>query len=164
MLHYSTNTFSKFQDLEDFVSGAGDAGFIYFSMGSALRGDMMPAAKRKIFLKVFSQLKQRVLWKWESETMEGEVLPKNIKLSKWLPQQDLLGHPKIRAFITHCGGGSTEEAIYHGTPLLGLPMFADQTMNAQKAKRFGFLKLLEWNDVTEEALEASLKELLENPE
>ena len=117
------------KDLEDFVSGSKD-GFILFSMGSAMRGDKMPEKKRKIFLNVFSKLKQRVLWKWESEKMPEE-LPKNVKLSKWLPQQDLLGHKGMKMFITHCGGGSTEEAIYHGVPLVGLPMFG-------KAKSFNF--------------------------
>ncbi len=54
----------------------------------------MPEEKRKLFLNVFSKLKQKVLWKWETEMMPD--LPKNVKLSKWLPQQDVLGHPKIR--------------------------------------------------------------------
>ena len=30
-----------------------------------------------------------MLWKWHEETMKD--LPPNVKLSKWLPQQDLLG-------------------------------------------------------------------------
>lgn len=95
--------------MESFINEGKD-GFILFSMGSAIKGEMMSEQKRKIFVNVFSKLKQRVLWKWESETMPD--LPKNVKLSKWLPQQDLLGHEKIKMFITHCGGGSTEEAIY----------------------------------------------------
>lgn len=99
------------KDLEDFIQ-QGKHGFIYFSMGSAIKGSQMPEEKRKMFLKVFSQLKQQVLWKWETESMAD--LPKNVKLSKWLPQQDILGHKDIKMFITHCGGGSTEEAIYHG--------------------------------------------------
>ena len=41
----------------------------------------MPEAYRKIFLDTFAKLKQRVLWKWETETMED--LPPNVKLSKW---------------------------------------------------------------------------------
>lgn len=81
-------------------------------MGSAIQASTMPEDKRKMFINVFSKLKQQVLWKWETETMPD--LPKNVKLSKWLPQQDLLGHKDIKMFITHCGGGSTEEAIYHG--------------------------------------------------
>ncbi len=80
--------------MEDFVNSSGKDGFIYFSMGSALKGSDMPEEKRKLFLNVFSKLKQKVLWKWETEMMPD--LPKNVKLSKWLPQQDVLGHPKIR--------------------------------------------------------------------
>lgn len=78
----------------------------------------MPEEKRQMFLNVFAKLKQQVLWKWESESMPG--LPKNVKLSKWLPQQDVLGHKDIKMFITHCGGGSTEEAVYHGVPNLNI--------------------------------------------
>jgi hypothetical protein len=49
----------------------------------------MPEEYRKVFINVFSRLKVRVLWKWETESMEG--LPPNVKLMKWVPQQDVLG-------------------------------------------------------------------------
>ena len=42
-----------------------------------------------IFLQTFSNISQGVLWKWETETIKN--LPKNVKLSKWFPQQDVLG-------------------------------------------------------------------------
>ncbi|ODN00424.1 UDP-glucuronosyltransferase 2B23 [Orchesella cincta] len=148
------------KDLEDFIKKGKD-GFIYFSMGSAIKASQMPDAKRKIFLNVFSKLKQQVLWKWETETMPD--LPKNVKLSKWLPQQDLLGHKDIKMFITHCGGGSTEEAIYHGTPLLGLPMFGDQPLNAKLAKTHDFIVEMDWNALTEESFMSAIQELLNNP-
>ncbi|ODM87622.1 2-hydroxyacylsphingosine 1-beta-galactosyltransferase, partial [Orchesella cincta] len=48
----------------------------------------MPENYRKVFINVFARLKQRVIWKWETETMPD--LPPNVKLSKWLPQQDVL--------------------------------------------------------------------------
>lgn len=89
-------------------------------MGTGIKGAQMPEEKRKMILKVFSKLKQQVIWKWETETMPD--LPRNVKLIKWAPQQDLLGHKDIKLFITHCGGGSTEEAIYHGVPLIGIPV------------------------------------------
>ncbi|CAL8089908.1 unnamed protein product [Orchesella dallaii] len=148
------------KDLEDFIKKGKD-GFILFSMGSAIKGDMMPEAKRKMILSVFSKLKQQVLWKWESETMPD--LPKNVKLSKWLPQQDLLGHKDIKMFITHCGGGSTEESIYHGVPLVGFPMLGDQLLNAELAKKHGFIVDLDWNDATEEQLMDAIQEILNNP-
>lgn len=42
-----------------------------------------------MLLEVLGSLQQRVLWKWDEDTMEG--LPPNVRLSKWLPQQDVLG-------------------------------------------------------------------------
>ena len=71
----------------------------------------MGEKQRKMFLNTFSKLKQKVLWKWETEKMDD--LPKNVKLSKWVPQQDVLGHPNIKAFITHGGFGSTKIGRAH---------------------------------------------------
>lgn len=138
------------KELDEFLSGNGDEGFIYFSMGSALKAHTMPEEYRKVFLQTFAKLKQRVLWKWETETMDD--LPKNVKLSKWLPQQDVLGHKNIRLFITHGGHGSTQEAIYHGVPLVGIPMFGDQTANMQEAKRLGFALPLEFTELSVDVL------------
>jgi glucuronosyltransferase len=146
------------KELDDFLNGAKD-GFIYFSMGSHLKASLMPESYRKMFLNVFSKLKQRVLWKWETETMEG--LPENVKLSKWLPQQDVLGHKNIRVFITHGGHGSTTEAIYHGVPLIGIPMLGDQPSNMLKAARKGFaLPPLEFSELTEDVLLSAINKAL----
>jgi glucuronosyltransferase len=49
----------------------------------------MKNATTKAFLEAFSKLKQRVLWKWETESLPGQ--PSNVKLGKWLPQSDILG-------------------------------------------------------------------------
>ena len=149
----------SFQDLDKFFDGAGEHGFIYFSMGSALKGSMMPEKYRKMFLNVFSKLKQRVLWKWETEKMDD--LPANVKLSKWVPQPDVLGDKRIRLFITHGGHGSTTEAIYYGVPLIGIPMLADQPSNIKLAARAGFaLPPLEFADLTEEILTDAINKVL----
>lgn len=67
--------------------------------------------RRKMLLKVFAKFKDyQIVWKWNDEKMADK--PENVYLSRWLPQQDLLGHKDARLFITHCGGGGTEEAIY----------------------------------------------------
>ncbi|KAB7505524.1 hypothetical protein Anas_01638 [Armadillidium nasatum] len=75
-------------DLEEFIQGAGEDGFIYFSLGSALKPSFLPEVHRKMLINVFGSLKQRVLWKWDQQTMAD--LPENVKLSKWLPQADIL--------------------------------------------------------------------------
>ena len=64
-------------------------GVVYFSLGSNLKSTNMPVAQREALLKAFSQLKQKVLWKWEDDILPGQ--PDNVKLGKWLPQSDILG-------------------------------------------------------------------------
>lgn len=75
-------------DLKAFLDGAKE-GVIYFSMGSNLRSKNLPIEKRQSLLNVFSKLKLKILWKWEDDVLPGQ--PKNVKLSKWLPQPDVLG-------------------------------------------------------------------------
>jgi glucuronosyltransferase len=58
-------------------------------MGSGIYSSDMPESKLKAFIEVFSKLKQRILWKWEKDSLPGQ--PKNVKIGKWLPQSDILG-------------------------------------------------------------------------
>ncbi len=55
----------------------------------------MDKETRDKFFNVFSRLKQKIVWKWESDDEDGEInVPKNIIFKKWLPQQDILGNLK----------------------------------------------------------------------
>jgi hypothetical protein len=76
------------QELQKYLDEAPD-GVIFFSLGSHVQGYLMPESKRNAFLAAFSKLKQRVLWKWESDTLPGQA--SNVKFGKWLPQSDILG-------------------------------------------------------------------------
>lgn len=49
---------------------------------------MFRPEKLKIFTDVLSQLPYDVLWKWDDDELAG--CPKNVRISKWLPQSDLL--------------------------------------------------------------------------
>ena len=76
----------------------------------------MSEEKRQLLLGVFRKLKQRVLWKWETEEMPDK--PDNVMLSKWLPQQDVLAHPKVRLFVSHGGQSSSQESLCHQKPMV----------------------------------------------
>lgn len=78
----------ELKELEEFVSASPD-GFILFSIGSLLPMNEMPEHLMKIFIKVFSNLPQRVIWQWKGTPKYA--LPANVKSLGWLPQQDLLG-------------------------------------------------------------------------
>ncbi|KAK0604063.1 hypothetical protein LWI29_011691 [Acer saccharum] len=49
----------------------------------------------------------------------------------WVPQAEILKHPSIGGFVSHCGWGSTLEAIMSGAPIIAISMLVDQPINAK---------------------------------
>jgi len=145
------------KDLKEFVDGAGEHGFIFFSLGSNVAGTDLDQPRRDAFLKAFARLKQRVLWKFE-ENMTN--LPSNVLIRQWAPQQDLLGHPNIKAFITHGGQLSIQEAIYHGVPMLGLPVMGDQLSNIKNVVNKGVAEEIDYNELEEEVIYGKVMKLI----
>lgn len=85
----------------------------------------MPIEQLSSFIRIFNEFsKFRVLWKWEDEDISK--LPKNVMVKPWLPQSDILAHPNVKLFITHGGLMGTQEGVYRGVPMLGIPIFCDQ--------------------------------------
>ncbi|GLH05010.1 UDP-glucuronosyltransferase 1-1 [Gryllus bimaculatus] len=159
-LHITDKTKKLPQDLQKFFDEAPD-GVIYFSLGSNIRSVDMPEKMRNAILNTFANLKQKVLWKWEDDTLPGQ--PPNVKLSKWVPQHDVLAHPNLKLFITHGGLMSLQESIYFGVPLIAIPVFADQRLNTLRAQKAGYAISLHLNNITEETLNWAIQEMLTEP-
>jgi len=117
-------------DMQVFLDGATE-GAIFFSLGSNVQSKDMPAEMLRLFLQVFGSLKQRVLWKFEDESIRQ--LPENVMVRKWLPQADILAHRNVKVFITHGGLFGTQEGVHYAVPMLGIPFYCDQVL-AEKSQ------------------------------
>ena len=124
------------QQLKELMDAATD-GAIILSFGSVT--DKFPAEINNKFLVAFSQLKQTIIFKFGGRNMGlPNNVSKNVHLLPWLPQNDLLGHPNTLLFITHCGNNGQYESLYHGVPMIGFPMFAEQHHNAFRMVEHGY--------------------------
>ncbi|XP_050344523.1 UDP-glycosyltransferase UGT5-like [Nymphalis io] len=145
-------------ELKKFIEES-EHGVIYISFGSMLKATLTPKDKIEAITAALSELPQRVIWKWEEKTLPGN--PKNIYLSKWLPQNDILAHPKVLAFYSHCGLLGTTEAIYHGVPMVGMPIFGDQPSNAAAVEESGLGVQIQFNELSKSKLLEKFRTVLD---
>ncbi|XP_047519818.1 UDP-glucosyltransferase 2-like [Pieris napi] len=117
------------KDLKQYLD-ASKNGAIYLSFGTNVKTSIIPPEVIETIIKVLSKLPYNILWKWDMDELPGK--PKNIKISKWFPQADILRHPNVKLFITQGGLQSTDEAITAGVPVLGMPVIGDQWYNVEK--------------------------------
>jgi UDP:flavonoid glycosyltransferase YjiC (YdhE family) len=71
----------------------------------------------------------RALWALRSDLhpLLPHPLPGNVRVEAWLPQlAAVLHHPRVRAFVSHCGTNSVQESLLQGTPVVGIPLFGPQ--------------------------------------
>lgn len=76
---------------------------------------------------------------WSLRNGELPEPNEDVFIRPWLPQAELLKLPEVRAVISHCGWGGVLECIDAAKPILAVPEFGDQPMNAEKvvARKIG---------------------------
>ncbi|XP_051235702.1 UDP-glucuronosyltransferase 2C1-like isoform X1 [Dicentrarchus labrax] len=126
------------EHLEDFVQSSGEHGVIIMSLGTFV--SELPADITNEVAATFAQLPQKVIWRHKGD--RPTTLGNNTLIVDWMPQNDLLGHPKIKLFVAHGGTNGVQEAIYHGVPVVGLPVFFDQYDNLLRLKQRGAAQIL----------------------
>ncbi|XP_010711521.1 UDP-glucuronosyltransferase 1-1-like isoform X3 [Meleagris gallopavo] len=144
------------QEFEAIVNASGEHGIVVFSLGSMV--SEIPMKKAMEIADALGSVPQTVLWRYTGEVPPN--LPKNVKLVKWLPQNDLLAHPKTRAFITHGGSHGVYEGICNAVPMVIMPLFGDQMDNAKRVESRGAGLTLNILEMTSKDISDALKAVI----
>ncbi|XP_004419178.1 PREDICTED: UDP-glucuronosyltransferase 2B31-like isoform X3 [Ceratotherium simum simum] len=147
------------KEMEEFVQSSGENGIVVFSLGSIVSN--MTEERANVIASALAQIPQKVIWRFDGK--KPDTLGPNTRLYKWIPQNDLLGHLKTKAFITHGGANGVYEAIYHGIPMVGVPLFADQPDNIERMKTKGAAVRLDFNTMSRTDLLNALKTVINDP-
>ncbi|XP_053317682.1 UDP-glucuronosyltransferase 2A1-like isoform X1 [Spea bombifrons] len=147
------------EEMEEVVQGSGDHGIVVFSLGSMVKN--LSEERSNMIAAALSQLPQKVIWRYSGK--KPDTLGENTIVYDWIPQNDLLGHPKTKAFITHGGTNGIYEAIYHGIPMVGIPLFADQPDNMVHMKTKGMAVMLDFNKMKTQDLVDAVNTVINDP-
>ncbi|XP_041854848.1 UDP-glucuronosyltransferase 2A2-like [Melanotaenia boesemani] len=145
--------------LEDFVQSSGEHGVIVMTLGTLV--EKLPEDIAEDIAAAFAQLPQKVIWRHKGK--RPSTLGNNTLILDWLPQNDLLGHPKTKVFVAHGGTNGMQEAIYHGVPLVGLPLMFDQHDNFFRMEARRVAKVLDIATINKDIFLGALKEVLYEP-
>jgi UDP:flavonoid glycosyltransferase YjiC (YdhE family) len=141
---------------------------VYVNYGSIT---VMTEQHLKEFAWGLANSKHSFLWVVRPDVVMGDsaILPpefvEEIKdrglLVSWCPQEQVLAHPSIGVFLTHCGWNSTLESICAGVPIICWPFFAEQQTNCRYAYTTWGIGMEVNHDVKRDEIEALVKEMMD---
>ncbi|KAF7091481.1 hypothetical protein CFC21_094056 [Triticum aestivum] len=80
----------------------------------------------------------------------------------WSPQLEVLAHPAVGCFVTHCGWNSTIEALSIGVPMVAVPQWSDQPTNAKYVQDVWHVGVQVEGVVTKEELARCIREVMDD--
>ncbi|XP_062006785.1 linamarin synthase 2-like [Rosa rugosa] len=141
---------------------------VYVNYGSIT---MMTDQHLKEFAWGLANSKHHFLWIVRPDVVKGdsvllsEEFFEEIKdrgyIASWCPQEQVLAHPSVGVFLTHCGWNSTIESISEGVPVICWPFFAEQQTNCRFLCTDWGIGMEVNNDVKRDEIKALVKEMLD---
>jgi MGT family glycosyltransferase len=135
---------------------------VYVSLGTLA---VAPPEQLEKMVAAFSGDAFRVLWflKDAQAARLPSPLPSTIRILDWGPPPlAILAHPNVKAFISHCGINSVHESLHAGTPIIGIPMLADQRDMAVRVADAGVGLWLHKQRFTADALRDAIMRVIED--
>ncbi|KAL2463391.1 UDP-glycosyltransferase 75D1 [Forsythia ovata] len=128
--------FHKSEDYVQWLNSKPEYSVVYVSFGSLLR---LPKVQMEEIAKGLLECRRPFLWvihakenKEEDDELSClEELKQLGKIVPWCSQLEVLTHPSLGCFVTHCGWNSTLESIACGVPVVAFPKWTDQGTNAK---------------------------------
>lgn len=123
-------------ELPDWWQGADDP-LAYVSFGSVAGGLEMAAGAYHAAVEAMEGLDVRVLLTVGrvADLDDFASVPPNVHVEAWVPQADVLAHAAL--VVCHGGSGTTLGSLAAGRPLVVVPLFADQPINAERVAAAG---------------------------
>lgn len=140
---------------------------IIVSFGTQADHSKMSAKQAKAILKALTNLtKYRIYWRigpnMKLEGIDEEKIPKHINLTTFIPQNDLLAHKACKLLVTNGGMSSVMEAVAHGVPVVGVPLYGNNRHSLNKVAAKGLGVIVEKEDLNEISLYSAIKKVLES--
>ncbi|KIH66062.1 UDP-glucoronosyl and UDP-glucosyl transferase [Ancylostoma duodenale] len=136
---------------------------VLFSLGSLALSKDIPGWLKNDIIETFAAFPNvTFIWKYEDNDSALFGNHPNIHPVKWVPQNDLLADKRLSLFVTHGGMNSMLEAMFHGKPMILIPLFGDQLVNARNVERIGTGTIIERSSLNKKTLTNAIQRTLGN--
>lgn len=123
--------YSSPSDLNSWLNAQKPKTVLYISFGSMA---MLPDKQLTEIALALHHIEIPFIWvvRNRDKSEEKMLVESNrggIVIRGWAPQVEILNHPAVGGFVTHCGWNSVMESVMAGVPLITWPLFAEQFFN-----------------------------------
>lgn len=149
------------------IMSKGKEGVVIVSLGSIVPFGDLPATAKQGVLEAIKEMSEyhfliKIAKKDETTKTLITGIP-NIDLVTWMPQVDLLSHPRLKLFVMHGGINGLVETALKAVPQVIIPIFADQLRNGKMAERRGIGKVLPKLEVGRKSFRKAVLTVLKTP-
>ena len=124
-----------------------------------------PTGLAQIIADELSKISAAVLWRYYGSMPKN--LSKNIRIIPWFPKNefsfnDILGHSSVKVFVTHGGMKGFQESVYHGVPMVVIPMLGEHYRQANLVEYKELGVAVEWKSINDKVLQNAINKVLNN--